>query len=82
MTQIRRNRRTLDESMETVETIRGFDHLMELIRADEPRITADQVHLHRYGYDRRINWDTWLIEVEGRIPWGMANGPIFKSKPA
>lgn len=75
---VREHRGGLSESMATAQAVRDKAELVEIIRRGHygAAVQPDQVHIEPYGYDDRINWDTYLITVDGYGVWGMANGPI------
>lgn len=51
----------LKESMETVREIEPtIDALAVILKVPPSAITVE-----RYCYDKRINWDTYLVSVEG-----------------
>jgi hypothetical protein len=81
MTRIREHRGQLDDSMATVRAFSGTRaELCEVIRASlEPfcrKFTDEQLKVEPYHYDARIDWDTYLISIEGYGVWGMADGPL------
>ncbi len=58
---------TLDESMSQVKEVLTLDALRAHIkdRFDFWQPTDDNIHLLYWGYDARIDWDTFLITVNG-----------------
>jgi hypothetical protein len=77
---IRQHRGGLSESMETVQAVRDREHLVAVIRASLSPfgvpVDAEQITVEPYGFDTRIDWDTYLICIESYGVWGMANGPL------
>jgi hypothetical protein len=81
MTRIREHRGSLAESMETVRVVNGSkEELFAVIQKSlEPfgrEITPDMLTVTPYHYDHRIEWDTYLITIDGYGVWGMADGPF------
>jgi len=84
MTLIRNHRGQLDDSMRTVRQICNRGELIEIIR-DELRpfgvsVTPEMVHVEPYGYDQRIQWDTYIVTIDGYGVWGMSNGPLTEAR--
>jgi hypothetical protein len=77
---VREHRGGLDESMTTVRPVRDREHLIEVIRESLAPfgkiVESAQISVGPYCFDPRIEWDTYIIEIEGYGVWGMANGPI------
>jgi hypothetical protein len=66
--------------METVRQVHDLEELCQLIRAGLGQfgvpLTPAMIHVEPYTYDARIDWDTYLITIDGYGVWGMSNGPL------
>jgi hypothetical protein len=78
--QFRPHRRTLIEAMKEVKT---FNSLAELIENQKPElaqwgveITAENVKVTPYCYDKRINWNTYIVTLEDYGVLGFTDGPV------
>lgn len=68
MVLFRQHREFLDEAMETVQEISSI--------ADIERITGyNNITVEKYAYDKRIDWDTYIVCENGRA-CGFTNGPL------
>jgi len=80
MTLIRNHRGGLDESLQTVREVGDRVELLEIIRKElRPfgvSLEPEALHIEPYGYDGRIDWDTYLITIDGYGVWGMSKGPL------
>lgn len=78
MTQARRHRGGLAESMATVQPVASRAELVALVQRDlgEWGVAVDPaaVHVEPYVYDDRIGWDTHLVTIDGYGVWGMTDG--------
>jgi hypothetical protein len=74
----RDHRGSLAESMETVVELKdraALDaHIAALLKPWGKVVTQDQIHSTWYCLDPRINWDTWMITVDGYGVVGFTNG--------
>jgi hypothetical protein len=74
----REHRGSLAESMLTVvdlNTKKEFcDHISKVARKIVPE-GEFTISFSDYSFDIRINWDTFLVMLEGYGPIGMLNGP-------
>ena len=72
----REHRGGLAESMETVvelNTRKEFcDHIGKIARKFVPE-GEFTIRFQEYSFDTRINWDTWLVILDGYGPIGMLN---------
>ncbi|MEK6883043.1 MAG: hypothetical protein AABY22_25690 [Nanoarchaeota archaeon] len=78
---IRKHRRFLFESMETVkeiepnkESIRKFFTENE----DFPEIYEGNIEVEPYGFDKRIGWDTYIVCINGKAV-GFTDGPLLEN---
>jgi hypothetical protein len=66
---LRENRRTIWQSLATSVRIKNRAQLVRYIagrlRESRVAITDDMVHVTHYGYDDRIDWDEYIVVVEG-----------------
>lgn len=85
----RKHRQLLCESMETVVELEPtLDALVEHLRAwtrlcgfyTEEEIVAgispETLHVKAYGYDQRINWDTYIVHSDAMGVFGFTDGPL------
>lgn len=74
----RDHRHTLDESMKTVQESRTkkefYDYIRESISPFDFR--TEKLRRAWYGWDQRIQWNTYLISLEDYGVLGMADGDI------
>ena len=70
----RPQRGSLEESMKEVVELIDKEALAEHLDEDVDRITV-----RRYAWDNRINWDTYLVCVDGHA-WGYTNGSVDDEK--
>ena len=80
---IREHRGQLAESMETVIEIEPTRAaLLECIRksfAEFPPmsgVTDEDITIEHYAYDKRINWDAWMVSIKGYGVFGFTDGPV------
>jgi hypothetical protein len=78
---VREHRGGLAESMETCYGITTRLQLLSKIRTsyNTAEIYVDDIYMHHYDFDKRINWDTWIIQIYYRgklVVYGFSNGPI------
>jgi hypothetical protein len=77
----RHHRGSLDDSMATACEVTDFKHLVEIIHkdregwSDQPEVTPETVRLEPLGYDKRIDWDTYIVTVNGNAV-GYTNGDL------
>ena len=87
----RKHRGGLCESMETtVEIEPTMDALVEHLRVwtrlcgfySEEEIVAgispETLHVKAYGYDKRIDWDTYIVHSDAMGVFGFTNGPLVE----
>jgi hypothetical protein len=76
---LRENRRTIWQSLATSVRIKNRAQLVRYIagrlRKSRVAITDDLVHVSHYGYDDRIDWDEYIIVVEGFGVFGYSDEP-------
>lgn len=74
----REHRGGLTESMNTVvelNTRREFcNHIGKVARKFVPE-NGFTISFSEYSFDTRINWDTYLVVLDGHGPIGMLDGP-------
>jgi hypothetical protein len=84
---LRENRRTIWQSLATSVRIKNRSQLVRHIagRLGKSRvaITDDMIHVTHYGYDDRIDWDEYIVVVEGLGVFGYTDEPCpYASEPA
>ena len=69
---------TIDEGMKRCEELDCWDALMTYLRKhyDFLEPTGENVRIQHYGFDDRIDWDTYLLTVDGKAVLFM-NGNIL-----
>jgi hypothetical protein len=76
---LRENRRTIWQSLATSVRIKNRAQLLRTIagRLRKSRIvlTDDMIHVTHYGYDDRIDWDEYIIVVDGFGVFGYTDEP-------
>jgi len=83
MTLFRPQKRTLAEAMGEVEEINSLNELIEKIKTDLSifkhsfSISSNTVHVEFYCYDKRINWNTYIVTLDGYGVIGFTNGPLI-----
>jgi hypothetical protein len=68
----RDHRSTLSESMGTIQEFNSIDELRNYLTKVFNWGIIDQIKIKHYCYDRRINWDTYLVR------FNFVNDPEFK----
>lgn len=80
VTLYRDHRGGLADSMDTVRKVSSRQELIDYLRRDlsawKFEFPDEAVKIEPYGYDARINWDTYIVTVEGFGPVGFTNGPL------
>tara|TARA_R110000851_G_scaffold268071_2_gene420677 strand:+ start:7487 stop:8386 length:900 start_codon:yes stop_codon:yes gene_type:complete len=66
---------SLDDSMTTVVPCTSMAQLVEILCTLMPGTTAERVEVKHYAFDDRIDWDTYLVTVDGAAV-GMTNGEL------
>jgi hypothetical protein len=76
---LRENRRTIWQSLATSVRIKNRAQLIRYIagklRKSRVAITDDMIHVTHYGYDDRIDWDEYIVVVEGFGVFGYTDEP-------
>jgi hypothetical protein len=76
---LRENRRTIWQSLATSMRIKNRAQLVRTIagklRKSRAAITDDMIHVTHYGYDDRIDWDEYIVVVEGFGVFGYTDEP-------
>jgi hypothetical protein len=76
---LRENRRTIWQSVATSVRIKNraqlVRHIAGRMRKSRVAITDDMIHVTHYGYDDRIDWDEYIIVVEGFGVFGYTDEP-------
>jgi len=76
---LRENRQTIWQSLATSVRIKNRAQLVRYIsdkmRKSRVAITDDMIHVTHYGYDDRIDWDEYIIVVEGFGVFGYTDEP-------
>jgi hypothetical protein len=80
----RPHRGSLNDSLTEVVEINDFAQLVRHMRREvegwypEDELPTEQnTKLEPYGFDKRIDWDTYLVTVDGKA-WGYTNGPLTR----
>ena len=62
----RPHRYTLDEAMAEVQEFKSIKEMCEyLVRQYESAFNVSNVYISYYGYDDRIDWETYVVTVGG-----------------
>jgi len=69
------HRGSLDESMATVVPCESMAELLAILQGVDADVTGERVDVKHYTYDERIEWDTYLVTVDGQAV-GMTNGEL------
>ncbi len=76
---LRENRRTIWQSVATSVRIKNraqlVRHIAGRMRKSRVAITDDMIYVTHYGYDDRIDWDEYIIVVEGFGVFGYTDEP-------
>ena len=79
MTQFRKHRGGLEESLQTAFSVCSRQDIVDAYNTDfkklAPQATVKNLTTKYQGYDDRIGWDTHMIRINGR-PYGFTDGPI------
>jgi hypothetical protein len=82
MIKFRLHRGLLNDSMATVRTVASKTDIMAILLIDElpvmsmGLIPVSAMRISYYGYDARIDWDTWIITLDGYGVIGFTNGEV------
>lgn len=84
---LRENRRTIWQSLATSVRIKNraqlVRHIAGRLRKSRVAITDDMIHVTHYGYDDRIDWDEYIVVVEGFGVFGYTDEPCrYASEPS
>ena len=76
---LRENRRTIWQSLATSVRIKNraqlVRHIAGRMRKSRIAITDDMIHVTHYGYDDRIDWDEYIVVLEGFGVFGYTDEP-------
>ncbi len=81
----RPHRGSLQDALALVRTVNDHADLVDQLRLervgwpDAAEVTRESVDVVPYCYDPRIEWDTWLVRVNGHVA-GFTNGPLEKDQ--
>ena len=79
----RPHRGGLAEAMAEVRTVASREELISIIREElshySVEVKEENFHVKQYGYDERINWDTYIVTLDGFGVLGFTNGPLGES---
>lgn len=82
MTLFRPHRGSLDAAMNEVREFNNFDEFLTWLTGYFSEwmveVRADKLLIEPYGYDDRIDWDTYIVTLEGYGVVGFTNGPLEK----
>jgi len=72
------HRGSLDDSMQTVVDFESFDGLVSILRATPytPSFDTSDIKVEKYCYDPRIEWDTYIVTIDGNAI-GFTDGPLL-----
>lgn len=81
MFRYRDHRGSLIASMATVQEFDCKDALVEYLQEDLDRFHCGKydcsaIKVENYGFDERIDWDTWIVSLDGYGVLGFTNGPV------
>jgi len=77
---VREHRGSLIDSMNTVKNINpSIDSLFSLIIKVLPflSIKKDDIGIEYYGYDSRIEWNTYIVTIDNYGVFGFTNEPLI-----
>ena len=76
---IRQHRGGLKESMETVEEINSTMNsiALSISTALGFKVAPNEIEIKPYAYDGRIDWDTYIVTINGWGIYGFTDGPVF-----
>lgn len=81
----RPQRGSLDAAMAEVQEFAGRAELVAHIAERLARwgfvVTPTMVHVRKYGFDKRIGWDTHIVTVDGYGVFGFTDGPTPETAP-
>lgn len=74
----RSHKGTLAESMDTVKEVKDLNDVKKILEKEyEPyKILPGEITCKYYCYDKRINWDSWII-LENGYAIGFSDGQLF-----
>lgn len=72
---------TIDEAMSHVVLIKDRDHLIEYLKREYDfwQPTNENVKIEHYGQDDRIDWDTYLVTIDGKAAL-FTDGPVSEEQ--
>ena len=80
---IREHRGHLAESMETVKEIEPtkealFNFIKDSFKCwpTMSKIKETDIHIESYGYDNRIDWNTYIVTIDGYGVFGFTDGDV------
>ena len=80
MPKFRFHRGTLEDSMKAVWEVETIDDILQIFKDEFPMLShlfnQDTVKIKPYGYDTRIEWDTYIVTIMGLGPVGFTDGPL------
>lgn len=78
----REHRGSLDASMDTQVEVDNLeelcDYLNDYVSLIDQTIQIDQLKVEPYGFDKRIDWNTHIVTVEGYGVFGFTDGAVEK----
>ena len=78
----RPHRGGLAEAMEEVKEVSSFDELVNMVDTELSKfdhglqIDENTVKMSAYGYDHRIDWDTYSVVLKNYGVLGFTSGPL------
>jgi hypothetical protein len=76
---LRQHRGGLDESLATtIEIEPTRNALLQAIKQEMgfSNVYDKDISITYYGYDARIEWETYIVEIDGFGVYGFTNGPV------
>lgn len=76
----RPQRGNLDDAMQEMKDFQSLDELILYLQEDlfmwfgKQEINKDTLHIKPYCFDERINWDTYIVTLDGWGVVGFTNG--------
>lgn len=74
----REHKGSLDKSMKTVVELKDIDELVkyisDMLQPFGMSVTPDSLHTQPYGYDNRIDWETYIVTLDGYGVVGFIKG--------
>lgn len=67
----------LRESMELMQEVETIDQILDIVNQNSiMSFTKGDIKIKPYGYDPRIDWDTYIVTIDGYGVVGFTNGEL------